>query len=263
MNDDKLERRKVLQGLGAVLVGVKLPSLVGCGSSGDGAPSSGDVSDRGADAGSTDGGTPGLTPDGGVSPGVPGEGGSCELYPRETAGPFYFDAALVRRDITEGKPGVPMALAITVLRADGCTPVEGALVDVWHNDAAGVYSGYPNQRGGLNTTGQTFLRGIQPTNAEGLATFDTIYPGWYPGRTTHVHFKVHLDDRSLVTSQMYFPDDVTAQVYASPGYAASGQKDTTNAQDTIATNPMPPLLSLAGSVASGYTAKLTITVMDA
>src|SRR5262245_16879034 len=88
-------------------------------------------------------------------------GGQCTVYPDETEGPYYLDLAMVRRDITEGKAGTPLALVLKVVSAGACTPLQGIAVDVWHCDSAGVYSGYPGQLGGVDTTGQTFLRGTQ------------------------------------------------------------------------------------------------------
>lgn len=194
--------------------------------------------------------------------GVGGSGGStCTLYPRQTEGPYYLNLNLLRSDITEGKPGAPLALDIQIVRAGSCVPIANAAVDIWHCDAAGIYSGYAGQLGGQNTTGQTFLRGTQVTDANGRATFNTIYPGWYPGRTTHVHFKAHLTATSVVTSQMYFDESLTAAVYRTPPYSAHGQKDTSNAGDFTAQSGggLPALLAVTDS-GSGYTAALTISV---
>lgn len=159
----------------------------------------------------------------------------CMLTPQVTEGPFYLDPGLIRADITEGRPGLPMQLRLQVVTAD-CTPVAGARVDVWHCDANGVYSGVRNLGGGVDATGQTFMRGTQSTDASGVATFQTIYPGWYPGRTTHIHYKVILEDRSVLTSQIFFAETVTAGVYGDhPAYAAHGaQRDVMNAEDRIA-----------------------------
>ena len=124
----------------------------------------------------------------------------CVLTPQATEGPFYFDPKQIRQDIVEDRVGAPLRIAVRVMRVDeGCTPLQDALVDLWHADAGGLYSGYPRQLGGRDTTGQTFLRGMQVTNADGVALFDTIYPGWYPGRTVHIHFKSPLQ-------KQYVPD---------------------------------------------------------
>ena len=141
----------------------------------------------------------------------------CVLTPEQTSGPFYFDVEQVREDITEGKKGAPLELLITVVDSSDCKPIKDAIVDVWQADAGGVYSGYRNQ--GVDTTGQTYLRGIQVTDSEGRAKFRTIYPGIYPGRVPHIHFKVIIDNKSFVTSQFYFPPDVSKKVYSSnPAY---------------------------------------------
>jgi protocatechuate 3,4-dioxygenase beta subunit len=115
----------------------------------------------------------------------------CVLTPAQEEGPFYIDLARVRRDIVEDRPGVPLALAVTVVDASSCEPIRDAAVDVWHCDALGVYSGEPSE----GSAGTSWLRGIQLTDRDGLAEFATIYPGQYPGRTTHIHLKVHTGGR--------------------------------------------------------------------
>jgi protocatechuate 3,4-dioxygenase beta subunit len=188
-------------------------------------------------------------------------GGACTLYPQQTQGPYYVDADLLRADVTEGVPGAPLLLEVQVVRAGACTAIEGIALDIWQCDAVGVYSGYAGQLGGVDTTGRRFLRGTQLTDAGGRVAFRTIYPGWYPGRTAHVHFKVHLSATSEVTSQIYFPEDVTALVYGAAPYSGRGQKDTSNAADFIARSGggMPGLPSITGSLAQ-YTAKLVVSV---
>lgn len=186
-----------------------------------------------------------------------GSAGSCTLYPQQTEGPFFLDLALTRSDIKDGKTGTPMTLIIEVWSAASCAPVPGALVDVWHCDADGVYSGFPNQLGDLDTTGEQFLRGAQITDAAGLASFESIYPGWYPGRTTHIHFKVRPTSSTEATSQLYFPEEVSALVYQSGAYAAHGPKDTTNAADSIGRNTPLAEVSQAGD---GYEVRLTVTL---
>jgi protocatechuate 3,4-dioxygenase beta subunit len=158
----------------------------------------------------------------------------CLLTPEAVQGPFYFDPKLVRADITEGKPGAPLKLTLQLVEAKDCAKLGGARVDVWHSDGLGVYSGYADQETG-STKGETFLRGTQITDADGQVNFATIYPGWYPGRTPHIHFKVLLDAESLVTGQLYFPDPVTEHVYAtlSPYRERKAERDTMNANDGI------------------------------
>jgi protocatechuate 3,4-dioxygenase beta subunit len=158
----------------------------------------------------------------------------CSLTPEAFEGPFYFDPKLVRAAIAEGKAGAPLALTLKVVDAETCAALDKARVDIWHCDGLGVYSGYARQETG-SAEGETFLRGTQFTDGDGRVAFDTIYPGWYPGRTPHIHFKVILDDKDLVTGQLYFPDTVSEQVYAthSPYRERKQERDTVNANDFI------------------------------
>ncbi len=186
---------------------------------------------------------------------------TCTVYPRQTEGPYYLTRSSVRQDITEGKPGMPLRLVVEVVDAVGCAVVANIPVDIWHCDAVGVYSGYPGQLGGLNTTGQTFLRGTQITGESGRAEFATIYPGWYPGRTTHIHFKVHRTSTTEATSQIYFPEDVNAQVYLTGVYAARGQKDTPNANDgVVRQSSLPALATITRNGAGEMVATIRVVV---
>src|SRR5207253_7817930 len=124
---------------------------------------------------------------------------SCVLAPEQTEGPYYLPHERVRRNITEGRPGTRLTLRLTVLDASTCKPIKGAAVDVWHCDALGNYSG-------VGGNGGTFMRGIQRTNVLGIATFRTVYPGWYQGRTVHIHVKVHVRGNVVHTGPLYFPD---------------------------------------------------------
>jgi protocatechuate 3,4-dioxygenase beta subunit len=161
-------------------------------------------------------------------------GKACILTPEAMPGPFYFDPKLVRAAITEGKTGAPLAVTLQVVEAGTCAPLNKVRVDVWQCDALGLYSGYARQETG-SAEGETFLRGTQFTDADGAARFDTIYPGWYPGRTPHIHFKVILDDKDLVTGQLYFPDSVSDNVYAtySPYRERKQERETVNANDFV------------------------------
>lgn len=157
----------------------------------------------------------------------------CMLSAEVTEGPFYVDPKLIRADITEGRPGLPMQLRLQVVTAD-CAPVVGARVDVWHCDAQGVYSGVQNLGGGADTIGQTFLRGTQATDSAGVATFQTVFPGWYSGRTTHVHYKVYLADKTVLTSQIFFDEAVNQAIYDDhEAYARNTPRDMLNAADSI------------------------------
>ena len=150
----------------------------------------------------------------------------CILVPELTEGPYYLDLEQVRRDITEGRPGAQLELAVTVVVAEACEPIKDAAVDVWHCDAGGDYSGVEGNAG-------TFLRGIQMTDANGRAEFRTIYPGWYPGRAVHIHVKVHLGASETYTGQLFFDDAVTQAVYEAPPYNARPGPDVTNEADGI------------------------------
>lgn len=154
---------------------------------------------------------------------------SCVLAPEQTEGPFFLEDVKVRRDISEGKPGVPLSLRLTVLDVSSCRPIRGAAVDVWHCDAAGAYSGVQGNTG-------TFLRGIQRTSAKGVAVFRTIYPGWYPGRTVHVHVRVALGGNVVHTGQLYFPDRVTDAVYRRAPYNRRPDRSPRNGGDSIYRN---------------------------
>jgi protocatechuate 3,4-dioxygenase beta subunit len=139
---------------------------------------------------------------------------ACVLTPEMTEGPYYVEGDKVRRNITEGKPGVPLLLRLKVLDVSTCMPIKGAAVDIWHCDAGGVYSGTSVQ----DTEDLRFLRGIQKTDKSGLARFRTIYPGWYSGRAVHIHLKVYLGGRTVHTGQLFFPDALTDTVYTRSPY---------------------------------------------
>lgn len=187
----------------------------------------------------------------------------CVRTPSQTAGPFYFDTGELRRNITEGLDGTPLLVSLRLVEAGSCEPVAGATVDVWHTDVFGRYSGYRDQGvDRADTTGQTFLRGKQVTDANGVAEFETIYPGWYPTRAVHVHFMAYTDQGRLVTSQLYFPDTVSEAVYRTGPYAARGPHPVTNDDDGIFPGDAAGG-SLIGQVTEhgeGYKVSLTVGV---
>jgi len=156
---------------------------------------------------------------------------SCVLTPEQTEGPYYIPGEKLRRDITEGRPGAPFLLRAFVLDASTCRPLRNAAVDIWHADASGVYSGF-----GSGASSRTFMRGIQRTNVRGLAFFRTVYPGWYQGRTVHIHVKVHLGGSVVHTGQLYFPDSLTDSVYRKAPYNTRPNRDVRNATDAIYRN---------------------------
>jgi len=183
--------------------------------------------------------------------------GACLLTPQATEGPFYFDPKLERSDIRGGKPGVPVRLVVGVQGID-CRPLKGARVDVWHCDAEGTYSGYDSGQQ-KDAKGETFLRGHQPTNDAGEAAFSTIYPGWYPGRTPHIHLKVILASNEVLTSQLYFPDELSDRIYRSAPYLKAGTR-MNNGNDGIARGQGASGLASVSPEGSGYLAKLTVGV---
>ncbi|WP_205738709.1 intradiol ring-cleavage dioxygenase [Halomonas heilongjiangensis] len=170
---------------------------------------------------------------------------TCVARPRQTEGPYFVDARLERSDLrtdpTDGtrKPGVPVALAFHVSRLDGeaCTPLPGAVVDLWQCDALGVYSGVQDLAGRFDTREQRFLRGYQVTDSRGMARFTTLYPGWYSGRAVHIHFKIRTApeaERGLdFTSQLYLDDALTDRVHQQAPYAERGPRNVRNARDGI------------------------------
>jgi len=156
---------------------------------------------------------------------------ACVLTPEMTDGPYYISGEKLRHDITQGKPGTRLDLALTVVDASTCRPVRGALVDIWHCDAGGVYSGF-----GAGASNRTFLRGLQKTNAHGVARFKTIYPGWYPGRTVHIHVKVHVGGNVVHTGQLFFSDSVTDAAYRKAPYSKRPHRSPRNSGDAIFVN---------------------------
>jgi len=167
---------------------------------------------------------------------------ACVVRPQQTEGPYFVDEKLTRSDIRSDpasgamKPGAPLQLTFNVSRVGaGCTPLTGAIVDLWHCDALGAYSDVKDPGG--STVGQKFLRGSQVTDARGAAHFTTIYPGWYQGRAVHVHFKIRTPPSSgpghEFTSQLYFDDALTDRVHALAPYAKRGRRTVRNDGDGI------------------------------
>jgi protocatechuate 3,4-dioxygenase beta subunit len=219
----KLTRRETLLAAGGLVAAAVLPEAADAGGTGPAAVANGTV--------------------------------SCVLTPELTQGPYYVANEKVRRDITEGKPGTPLELRLTVVSASTCRPIKNAAVDIWHADAGGVYSGAI-----ANNPGTTFLRGIQRTNQNGLALFETIYPGWYQGRAVHIHVKVHVGGNVVHTGQFFFSDALTQAVYATAPYSARGNPDMTNAQDAIYRNGGSRSMLKVTKAAPGYRGAITMGV---
>ena len=181
---------------------------------------------------------------------------SCVLTPEQTEGPYYVPGAPVRRNVTEGKPGVALTLRLSVVNVSSCKPIKGASVEIWHCDASGVYSGTAQQ----GTASDRSLRGVQRTDANGLAILRTIYPGWYQGRTVHIHTKVHVGGNVVHTGQLYFADSATDTVYARSPYSSRPNRDPRNAGDSIYRNGgKRSTLKLARN-GTGYTGSIAMGV---
>jgi protocatechuate 3,4-dioxygenase beta subunit len=188
------------------------------------------------------------------------EGAGCLLQREVTEGPYYLDLGLVRRNITGGRKGTPLTLAFTVVDAAACRAIKGAVVELWHCDAAGVYSGVQGNSG-------TFLRGLQKADAAGKVRFETIVPGWYRGRTPHIHLKVFVGGNEVHTGQVFFRPAVLRSVYAQGAYAARGQNDTSNAADSIyreaGERAIVPLARKGAGVGQGYAGTMLLGVSTA
>lgn len=205
----------------------------------------------------------------GVSTATTGSGNApaCVARPALTEGPYFVDEMLNRSDIrldpSDGsiRQGVLLALTFRVSQlTNACAPLGGASVDVWHCDAAGVYSDVSDP--GFSTVGKKFLRGYQVTDSSGVAKFTTIYPGWYQGRAVHIHFKIRSHTGSGAayefTSQLFFDDAITDQAYTQAPYNTRGQRTLRNAGDSIYNQGGSQLLLAPAKTANGYSATFDI-----
>ena len=180
---------------------------------------------------------------------------SCVLAPEMTEGPYYIAGERLRRDVTEGKSGARLALHLSVVNASSCRPIKGAAVEIWHADAGGVYSGF-----GAGSGNRTFLRGVQRTDASGVAIFQTIYPGWYQGRTVHIHVKVHVGGNVVHTGQLFFSDALTDAVYRRSPYSKRPNRTTRNADDAIFVNGGSRSMLRVRKQGAGYSGAITMGV---
>lgn len=190
---------------------------------------------------------------------------ACVVRPQQTEGPYFVDTKLNRSDIRSdpsddsARAGVPLRLVFQVSRVDDdmCAPLVGAVVDVWQCDALGIYSGVKDMNDFFDTREQQFLRGHQVTDEYGAARFTTIYPGWYQGRTVHIHFKIRTDPASqqgyAFTSQLYFEDAQTDQLLAHPAYAGNEQPRIKNERDGIFRDGGDHLMLALTEDEDGYT----------
>lgn len=201
---------------------------------------------------------------------------ACVVSPELTEGPFFEDLKLNRSDIrantadATSNPGVVSAgvlldltFQVSHVSNGACVAYQGVYVDVWHADGYGQYSDESTM--GMNTAGQNFLRGYQVTDANGLATFRTIYPGWYTGRAVHIHFKIRTSLNSnttgVFTSQLFFDDALSTQVYAANApYNTRGARDTLNSNDNIYAQSGGKMMLTLTQTAGGYSAVFPIGV---
>jgi len=181
---------------------------------------------------------------------------ACAVTPAETLGPYPSLTDLFRSDIREGKTGTLLTLTLRVVNVNSaCAAVANANVEIWHVDAGGNYSQYGTQ------TTQTFLRGIQTTNANGEVRFTTIYPGWYQGRATHIHVEVTVNGTSVKVTQIAFPEAVNDAVHGSGIYASRGTNPISNTADGIFADSLSSELTTTTSdPANGYAATFQIGV---
>ncbi|MCR6489113.1 protocatechuate dioxygenase [Amycolatopsis sp. OK19-0408] len=201
---------------------------------------------------------------------------TCTLTASTTQGPYYFDADKIRSDVREDKQGVKLRLALQVQDSETCRPIPHAVVEIWHCDAGGLYSGAEAASGGGGTpptgppptgtppTGgpppsgdqdleptddKRYLRGAQVTNQRGVVEFTTIWPGWYRGRTVHVHVMVHVGNEKTLTTQLMFDEALNARVLATQPYAQRTGRDTFNDGDSIY---QPSMLLKVTQARDGY-----------
>jgi protocatechuate 3,4-dioxygenase beta subunit len=232
-----VSRREALGVLGATAAALS----AGCG----GSPTGPTTSTSSATTGTT-------TPPAGSS--------TCAITPTETLGPFSNITVPTRSDVREDRTGIPLTLVITVVNVTAvCAPLSNVTVEIWQCDALGNYSEYSQP--GFDGRSQTFLRGLQTTDLTGKVTFTTIYPGWYAGRATHVHVDLHINGNPVKTTQIAFPEEINAVVYATSVYAAHGQNPTRNASDTVFSDGVSSeLATVTGSPSAGYTATFRVGI---
>jgi protocatechuate 3,4-dioxygenase beta subunit len=208
-----------------------------------------------------------------MPPARPATGMTCVLSAAMTEGPYFVDARLNRSDLTTGTTkagvmqGLPLALHIDLrgVRTSDCLPLAGVQVDVWHADATGEYSDSLGGAGQPNAQRPMYLRGYQISDAKGRVSFKTIYPGWYSGRTAHIHVKARVFDAGgnatyEFTSQLFFDDATNERVMAMPPYNARGTRGVRNSGDFVYRNNTGAVVDLAvpPDGARGYVATIAL-----
>lgn len=263
--DINISRRKTLGTLSAFGV-LGATGLIGCGG---GSSNSGSASSTAASsvASSTSSSIAATSASSASSTGS--TSASCTLIPTETLGPFPLSTVLnnsviLREAINEDKTGVPLTVKLKLVDVNNkCAPVSG-YVYIWHCDKDGLYSGY-SESNNAGQAGKTYCRGVQYTDTNGVATFTTIYPGWYAGRITHVHFQIFLTAysstaKSTAVSQMAFPLDVTTAVYNSALYIKGQNTSVTSfaADNVFSDGTTYQMATISGNINDGYTAELEV-----
>jgi protocatechuate 3,4-dioxygenase beta subunit len=241
-----LDRRRFLSNLGLGIAMVPMAKLLAaCGTSASTVDASattdgvatGDAVPSGTDWAS--GGTASMTGIANYPNPFPASVATCAVLNMTTAGPCTTASTIVRQDVSEGYTGLPVRLALKLVSKTGCTPVAGATIEIWHTKLNGVYSGVtpnPQMCYGTESSAATkmFMRGSQVTDANGEVAFNTCFPGWYRGRAIHVHFRVYVNGTVTETSQLFFNEALTAQIFATHAeYKSFGQPDTSLASDNI------------------------------
>ncbi|HEY1281233.1 MAG TPA: intradiol ring-cleavage dioxygenase [Acidimicrobiales bacterium] len=275
-DDMPFTRRRILQLIG----GAGLITVVGCASN---SSSSSGATSTAATSSSATSGSASSSAATTATTSAAAAATDIEQIPEETAGPYPGDGSnglnvltqdgVVRGDIRSSfgsasgvAAGVPTTIKFTVLdTANGGAPLAGAAVYVWHCDREGRYSGYSQ-----GVTDENYLRGVQETDASGVATFTSIYPACYSGRWPHVHFEVYPSlaeatkaGTKLATSQIALTEDVSDTVYATDGYSQSVRNMT---QVSLSTDMVfrdgaeLETPTVTGSVTDGYVVSLKVGV---
>ncbi|GAA2379349.1 protocatechuate dioxygenase [Catellatospora methionotrophica] len=273
----RVSRRSIFAGISAVGLGSLLAAC------GDGTPAT-----------TTSGGT--VSPDATTAADLTGlftDANTCRLSPSTTQGPYYFDADKIRSDIREDRAGTRLRVVLKVQDSEQCGPLANAVVEIWHCDAAGLYSGAESLSsggggqpgggpGGTPPSGapgggpggtppgggaddgmadlkpvddQRYLRGAQVTNADGIVAFTTVWPGWYRGRTVHIHAMVHVSNSRVLTTQLMFDEALNTKVFTAAPYASHTGRDTFNDGDGIFQDTMLMKVTQDGD---GYLAVLVL-----
>jgi protocatechuate 3,4-dioxygenase beta subunit len=195
---------------------------------------------------------------------------NCTLAPSIEEGPYYVNGEPIRSNITEGQAGIPLTLSVTIIDVNTCNPIANAQIDVWQCSAYGIYSYYEVAEGVTTTAPgghSSFLRGQQITDSNGVATFRTIYPGWYSGRTNHFHMKIRAVAGSTIvhTGQLFFDETVSVQVAATAPYNTNKVTRTTLSTDRVYTteggsSAMTTISYVGSSLSAGLTATATVAI---